>query len=67
MGEGGFQHYGIIGAVADYSLRSVLCSIPTPTAAPVMSVINPFTTPACTISGLKDAWTRLQPVYFPVL
>ena len=29
--------------------------------------LNPFTAPACTISGLKDAGTRLQTVYFPVL
>ena len=29
--------------------------------------INPFTVPACTISGLKEARTRLQTVYFPVL
>ena len=26
--------------------------------------INPFTGPACNISGLKDARTRLQTVYF---
>ena len=29
--------------------------------------INPFTTPACTVSELKDACTRLQTVYVPVL
>ena len=29
--------------------------------------INPFTAPACKISGLKDARTRLQTVYVPVL
>ena len=29
--------------------------------------INPFTAPACTISGLKDAQTYLQTVYFLVL
>ena len=29
--------------------------------------INPFSAPACKISGLKDASTRLQMVYFPVL
>ena len=29
--------------------------------------LNPFTAPACNISGLKDARTRLQTVYFPVL
>ena len=29
--------------------------------------INPLTAPACKISGLKDAQTRLQIVYFPVL
>ena len=29
--------------------------------------INPFTAPACKISGLKDAQTCLQTVYFPVL
>ena len=29
--------------------------------------INPFTAPACKISGLKDARTRLQTVCFPVL
>ena len=28
---------------------------------------NPFTAPACKISRLKDAQTRLQTVYFPVL
>ena len=28
---------------------------------------NPFTAPACNISGLKDARGRLQTVYFPVL
>ena len=28
---------------------------------------NPFTAPACKISGLKDARTRLQTVYFPLL
>ena len=27
--------------------------------------INPFTAPACKTSGLKDAWTRLDTVYFP--
>ena len=26
--------------------------------------INPFTAPACTISGLEDSRTRLQTVYF---
>ena len=29
--------------------------------------INPFTSPACTISGLNNARTRLKTVYFPVL
>ena len=29
--------------------------------------INPFTARACKISRLKDAWTLLQAVYFPVL
>ena len=29
--------------------------------------INPFTAPACTISGLNDARKRLQTVYFSVL
>ena len=33
----------------------------------VMMTINPFTAPACKISGLKDAGTGLQTVYFPVL
>ena len=28
---------------------------------------NPFIAPACKIYGLKDAQTRLQTVYFPVL
>ena len=28
---------------------------------------NPFTAPACTISGLNDTRKRLQTVYFPVL
>ena len=28
---------------------------------------NPSTAPACNISGLRDARTRLQTVYFPVL
>ena len=28
--------------------------------------INPFTAPACKMSGLKDARTRLRTVYFPV-
>ena len=31
------------------------------------SHFNPFIAPACKISGLKDARTRLQRVYFPVL
>ena len=31
------------------------------------SQFNPLTSPACKISGLKDARTRLQTVYFPVL
>ena len=31
------------------------------------SYINLFTAPACHISGLKDARTRLQTIYFPVL
>ena len=31
------------------------------------AIISPFTAPACNISGLKDARTRLQTVYFPVL
>ena len=30
-------------------------------------VFNPFTSPACKMSGVKDAQTRLQTVYFPVL
>ena len=30
-------------------------------------VLNPFTAPARKISGLKDAWTCLQTLYFPVL
>ena len=29
--------------------------------------LNPFSTPACKISGLKRAHTRLKTVYFPVL
>ena len=29
--------------------------------------IDPFTAPACEISGLKDARTRLQTAYFLVL
>ena len=29
--------------------------------------LNPFTAPVCKISRLKDAWTRLQTIYFPVL
>ena len=33
----------------------------------MIQAINPFTAPDCTISGLKDAGTRLQTVYFPVL
>ena len=33
--------------------------------APCLS-LNPFTAPACNISGLKDARTRLQTVNFPV-
>ena len=32
-----------------------------------LRTINPFTAPARKISGLKDAGTRLQTVYFPVL
>ena len=32
-----------------------------------MHQLNPFTAPACKISRLKDAWTCLQTVYFPVL
>ena len=30
-------------------------------------LFNPFSAPACKMSGLKDARTRLQTVYFPVL
>ena len=30
-------------------------------------VFNPFTVPACNVSGLKSARTRLQTVYFLVL
>ena len=33
----------------------------------VSEIINPFTAPACEISGLKDTQTRLQAVYFPDL
>ena len=33
----------------------------------MVSTINPFTAPACKISGLKDARKHLQTVYFPVL
>ena len=29
--------------------------------------VNPFTAPACKTSGLKDARTSLQTVYFPVV
>ena len=29
--------------------------------------INPFTAPACKLSGLKDAQMHMQTVYFPVL
>ena len=29
--------------------------------------LNPFTAPTCKVSGLKDARTRPQAVYFPVL
>ena len=44
-----------------------LCCAPVwPTWMSVLS-INPFTAPACNISGLNDARTRLQTVYFPVL
>ena len=34
---------------------------------PPSLVLNPFTAPACKVSGLKDARTRLQTVYLPVL
>ena len=34
---------------------------------PLSAILNPFTVPACKISGLKDAQTRLQTVYIPVL
>ena len=30
-------------------------------------VFNPFTAPACTVSGLKDGRMHLQTVYFPVI
>ena len=33
----------------------------------VSTQLNPFTAPACKVSRLKDVWTRLQTVYFPVL
>ena len=33
----------------------------------VLFVFNPFTAPACKLSGLKDARARLQTVHFPVL
>ena len=36
-------------------------------ALAVEVLINPFIAPACKISGLKDARTRLQTVHFPVL
>ena len=36
-------------------------------AAFMRTIINPFTAPACKVSRLKDAWTHLQTVYFPVL
>ena len=39
--------------------RLSFCSLPV--------CLNPFTAPACKISRLKDARTRLQTVYFPVL
>ena len=29
--------------------------------------VNPFTSPACKMSGLKDAQLRLQTVYIPVI
>ena len=29
--------------------------------------VNPFTAPACKTSGLKDARTSLQTIYFPVV
>ena len=29
--------------------------------------VNPFTAPACKISGQKNAWMLLQTVYFPFL
>ena len=37
------------------------------TTRQLVTAINPITAPACTISGLKEARTRLQRVYFPVL
>ena len=33
----------------------------------VLFVFNPFTAPACKLSGLNDARARLQTVHFPVL
>ena len=33
----------------------------------ILTSFNPLIAPACKISGLKDAQTRLQIVYFPVL
>ena len=32
-----------------------------------LALLNPFTAPACKFSRLKDARTRLQTVYFPLL
>jgi len=33
----------------------------------VEGALNPLTAPACKMSGLNDARTRLQTVYFPFL
>ena len=36
-------------------------------AVQIHCCFNPFTATACKISGLKDAWTRLQTAHFPLL
>ena len=50
---------GVTFAMSDFELKTIPCHH--------WIIINPFTVPACNISGLKDAVTRLQTVYFPVL
>ena len=60
-GRGWFVNMITLPKWARWSFR---CLAAGPRFESSLAGFDPFTAPACQISGLKDAWTHLQTVYF---